>query len=195
MIKKVTKLGYLTGPLSKSKDILTEKEAISTDLGMPIYDYDNKIEYYMFGDSFSIVPDANALRPGEGAIWHSNFVGRAINSNFEQGVEFQQVACPAIEGDHYWPTGDVDRYVKDTTKIPTGGVVVDGVLYVYYFSITEWNGWKIRYNGLIKSTDRGETFVSVPSVNFIDERLLYDTFGGQTKLCYVPTYSDKRFDY
>lgn len=126
-----------------------------TDLGIP-YTYKDEL-HVLFGDSFS------GSTPGVGT-WKSNVLAKTKDFKFSDGLTLDSVLVdssnmmreiiPSLKSDH-----------QEKTTIPTGAVVIDDVIYVYYMSIRMWGNhgeWHVNYGGVYKSTDGGNTFEEAP---------------------------------
>ena len=125
-----------------------------TDLGFPIYNSKNDTMYYAFGDTFG--------DPGQTTMWRSNTLAMSRDFDFSDGIAIEDyykgptgIAKAVIDGYHNLNAG------YEATKIPTGGIEVDGNLYLFYMSIRQWDGWIVNYNGAVKSADNGQTWQRV----------------------------------
>jgi hypothetical protein len=173
-IQKVEINGFLTGKNSKN-DTLRRFRVGGTDLGMPLYDSVNDKLYFAFGDTFSDPfgpdkPDINFKKR-----WRSNTLATVkISDSYEDGIEIidfyknpkTNIAKAIIEGHHM---GDNDFI--EVTKIPTGLIEVNGIYYMFHFSIRTWRPIAImNYGGCVKSTDFGKTWTKVHDLSWVDER-------------------------
>lgn len=65
----------------------------------------------------------------------------------------------------------------EVTKIPTGGIEIDGAMYLFYMSVRQWTTpgeWLVNYCAAVKSVDQGRTWERVYDltwINDMDERL------------------------
>ena len=152
-------LGMLTGPESANR---TDMEYVvgGTDLGIPVYNSKNDTMYLFFGDTFQ-------NEKNQTGYWRSNVVGLSKDYDLSDGLTFDSflagssgIAKAVIDGHH------ADGF--EMTKIPTGAVEVDGVLYMFYFSIRTWNPNSMNYGGAVKSTDNGETWERVYDMTWVD---------------------------
>ena len=63
--------------------------------------------------------------------------------------------------------GGKDKSGKgDWTSIPTAAIRANGMDYVHYFNMKNWNGWVTNYSGMYKSTDEGQTWTKCEHVHF-----------------------------
>lgn len=149
-IEKVEDLGLVTGTLANpsTKDVYNIG---GTDLGIPYYDETRKQMYLLFGDTFA----SNDM--DESKDWRSQVVGISKDLKLSNGLTFDSFisdsdgrAIQIIDSAH-----DVNGVGGERTCIPTGGIAINGVHYVYYMSIREWLnvGWDINFCALAKSTD------------------------------------------
>lgn len=136
----------MTGENSPNRT--TQWDMGGTDLGFPIYNSINNKMYYAFGDSFS--------DPGQTSRWRSNTLAISEDYDFSDGITINDyykgatgIAKAVIDGHHTL------TYGYEVTKIPTGGIEVNGNIYLFYMSIRQWDGWIVNYNGVVKSSDNG----------------------------------------
>lgn len=152
---------YVTGPNSIGH---TDEFAVGgTDLGFPIYNSTNNKMHIAFGDTFM---DAAS----QSGLWRSNVLAYTEDYDLSDGLDIDgfktggsNAANAIIDGWH------IDEH--EMTKIPTGGVEVNGTLYMFYFSKYSWNGsaeHSMNYGGCIKSTDDGETWERVNDLSWLD---------------------------
>lgn len=148
-IETVEDLGLVTGVLAKpsTKDVYNIG---GTDLGIPYYDDTREQMYLLFGDTFEGINNMNG-------DWRSQVVGISTDFKLSNGLKFDSFisdedgrAIQIIEAQH-----DANGAGGERTCIPTGGIAINGVHYVYYMSIREWLtvGWDINFCALAKSTD------------------------------------------
>lgn len=164
-LENVEWMNYVTGPDSVGNTL--DYRVGGTDLGFPIYNSKTGIMHVAFGDTFT---DAKS----QSGLWRSNVLGWTDDFDLSDGLNIKgfkhtgeddrKVATSVIEGVH------VDEH--EMTKIPTGGVEVNGVLYMFYFSKYSWNGPAVNsmnYGGAVKSTDDGETWERVNDLSWLDD--------------------------
>lgn len=179
-IVSITRENFVTGPNSINADLLKERGFSQTDLGISLFDTENGLHYFFYGDTFpSLTPDGY----GFSGTWHSNYYAVSSDLDFTDGIEFEDATGPVIEGNHQDNKPDLSGEV---TKIPTGGIVIDGTPYMFYMSISDWNDWKIRWTGCVKLV--GGEWVNVPGLNWVDSAAEQYIEGH-------PAYLDTGFDY
>ncbi len=138
-----------------------------TDLGIPIYD--KGILYVIFGDTFSSVG-----KHEEG--WRSNVIGISKLENLkEEGIRFERFITDKKDGyakeiipSKKKPNEDHD----EVTSIPTGAIVVDGHMYIYYMSVRHWGApgyWDVNFNRVMKSSQNKEKWEKVPQLIWDEE--------------------------
>ena len=126
------------------------------------------------------------------ATWFRTFTGIDVSGNICQAeIEFGQ-ELPAenwnyirkIVDEVAIPEPAVTYYAKELlpglkvdgvehTIIPTGGISIDGRLYMYFMSISEWGlpgEWTINYGGLAVSEDDGQNFSKLNDIKLDKER-------------------------
>ncbi|MBQ9481773.1 MAG: DUF4185 domain-containing protein [Clostridia bacterium] len=157
-IEKVTNVGYISGRLMPGYD--EDWGVRGTDLGHPFYDPEIDRLLLAHGDTF------NNEDPGTPILWRSNVISYKKNiSDWDPAEGFTvdgYIPCyesgfakSVIEGKH-------EGAGKEVTKIPRGGVVINGVYYLWYMSVGVWEPrWINNYSGVVKSTDRGRTWERV----------------------------------
>jgi hypothetical protein len=117
------------------------------DLGIPIYDEVHEKMYIAFGDSYS-----NASQSGN---WRSNVLGVSTDFVASDGLTFDSFVnnnrpvarqiIPSLKTDN-----------TEMTTIPTGGLFVNGQMYLFYMSVRHWGApgeWSINYCGVYKASD------------------------------------------
>jgi len=129
-------LGPLTGKGSASATL--ERFGVGgCDLGYPVYDEAADRMWLLFGDTFD---QADFNDHSHEIHWRSGVFG--ILDNFSKKKDFTIDRFYCTESDaprasapylsHHLPG-------FETTKIPTGGIVVNGVFYFFNFNITSWD--------------------------------------------------------
>ncbi len=159
-------MGAITGDTSPNYS--KANDVGGTDLGFPVYDDTRDRMYFLFGDTF-------AKRSMTGN-WRSNVIAYVDNystSNFLEDFKFTGWICnedgmavPAIQG---LQLSNNSR--TEVTKIPTGGICINGTFYMFYMSVRYWGvggSWDVNYNGVIKSTDGGETWERVFDLTWLE---------------------------
>ncbi len=164
-VSNVTEIAKLTGP-----EAINNTEAVSvagTDLGWMVDVGEEML--FVFGDTFG-ERDPESYG-GQGGFWRSNVAAFSTDTDPTDGITFDRwhvddlgLAEALIEGDH-----DGNDAGGEVTKIPTGGFVIDGNIYVGFMSVRHWGdagAWDANYAGLIVSRDNGETWERVEGVEW-----------------------------
>ena len=179
LIKKVSGVEFLTGRMYSRKELtdtevivdsdnhakFPEAEVCGTDLGVPFYNSKNDTMYLLFGDTFG--PRGSGITK-----WRSSVMSYSTDYDLKDGLTFDGwfsdqnglYATAVSEGKHY-PREEL----KERTKIPQGGIEVNGTVYIYYESIRTWGKpgtWYVNYQGVLKSTDNCKTFERVPDLTW-----------------------------
>ena len=101
--------------------------------------------------------------------WRSNTLAFTKDIDFSDGIIFEgfymnDESCLPY-GNNYAEEFLLSEHKDNVekTRIPTGGVMIDGTLYYYYMSVNHWSDdgtdiWVCNYGGLAKSTDFGRTW-------------------------------------
>ncbi len=164
-ILSVKGVGYISGRMMEGYD---ETWAVrGTDLGHPIYDSQKDILYFAHGDTFN---DEDVAPP---VLWRSNVISYKENASEWNPVENPYIdgylsnnsygmATSIIEGKHANDQADFE-----VTKIPRGGVVLNGVIYMWYMSVGSWSPWVNNYSGVVKSTDNGQTWERIYDLTWV----------------------------
>ena len=133
------------------------------DLGFPIYNKTNKTLYLAFGDSF--------LANDFSEEWRSNIIAVVKDFNAPEKIKI----CDYIKDGSGKARAIIDGHHVDMlemTKIPTGGIEINGVMYLFHFSIRSWNIKNpcclMNFGGLIKSKDNGVTWERIPDVVWVN---------------------------
>jgi|AGTN01.1.fsa_nt_gi hypothetical protein len=177
-IAGIENLGMITGPASVNSQILSEYGLNYGDLGVTAFDKENNLNYFFYGDTFSEL-SGDAL----GGIWRSNYAAVSSDFDFSDGITFDSVFAPVVEGDHDAGNADLS---SEVTKIPTGGVVIGGTPYMFYMSVSYRPDRKIRRAECVKLI--GDVWVKVHSYCWIDRDAV--SFSGDLSF-YVTTEADR----
>ncbi len=146
----ISEISVLTGPDSElNGEELLNSGIYGTDLGIPFTVGDKVM--FLFGDSFS--------SPAMKGLWTSNFMALTDDSNFNDGLKIDPIiddnsdrTIPFAQGKHMGGN-ETDNQVE-VTKIPTGGIEINGYVYVFYMSIRYWGvagSWNVNYNQVVRS--------------------------------------------
>ena len=153
---------YATG--AKAAVDTTKWGVAGTDLGVPFYDPELERLYVSFGDTFSIAP--------MGGTQDSNATLYTDNFYFSEGIQWQGV-LPGQNGAKLQvtpkaPAGTTSN--KVSTTIPTGAIVLDGAYYLFYMEVDSFDStgeWGVYANRVMKSTDQGQTWTRVQTLEWI----------------------------
>lgn len=137
-----------------------------TDLGIMWTDERGQI-LAAFGDTFGPAwagHDSEIESPAA-VDWRSNTLARSSDRNPADGMSFDEfVSDRANYAKELLPSLKHDGV--EMTKIPTGGVNVDGRDYLAYMSVRHFGRpgqWVTNYSGIAYSDDDGQNWVEAPS--------------------------------
>ena len=163
----------LTGPDSQNQDVMFNAGISGTDLGIP-FETSKGDMMLLYGDTWS----------GENMPWRwlSNFMAVTNDDNLTDGLTFdyivtddEGVALPFAEGLHQ--PDNMENIGTEVTKIPTGGISVNGNDYIFYMSIRYWGvggTWLVTYSQALKSTSDDYTkWENVEGLRWDEEELYY----------------------
>ena len=162
--------GAITGPDSPNYD--KNNLVGGTDLGFPVYDDTRDRMYFVFGDTFSGYPD-NHFMSGS---WRSNVVAYVDDWEHETFTTDRKFTGWITDNNGYAVSVIPGLYRSndsrtEVTKIPTGGICIDGTLYLFYMSVRYWGAggsWDVNYNGAVKSADGGKTWERVFDLTWVE---------------------------
>ena len=161
LVDNVEHLGFVTG--KDSPGVTTDYDVGGTDLGFPVYIPEIDKIYYFFGDTFTT---------GQSGHWRSNVMGISEDKNLSDGLTLSSFVSTPSGYTTYAINGHHDNSgVNEVTKIPTGVIDIDGTLYMYYFSMWNWDAPsdnKMNYGGCIKSTDYGHTWERIYDLTWVN---------------------------
>ncbi|HXT43449.1 MAG TPA: DUF4185 domain-containing protein [Pseudonocardiaceae bacterium] len=171
-------VALITG--AKSINVTEERYDIKgTDLGIMWTDERNRV-LAAFGDTFGAGwtgVDSGFARPA--AIdWRSNTLARSSDRNPADGMSFDNYVTDR-PGHAKELIPSLKREGVETTKIPTGGINIDGRNYLAYMSIrkfTEPGHWITNYSGVAYSDDGGQNWKDAPSARRPNTAALDNTF-------------------
>ena len=156
-----------------------------TDLGIPVYDSQRQRTLIFFGDTFENIDHNSTTNsfPNGSWTWRSNIMAVSTDTNLSDGLQFSgfytggkitnlvdgnlpansQVKA-VIEGKHR----SITAGGMEVTKIPTGGIEINGTIYMFYFSKASWDfrADSMNYGGCVKSTDGGATWTKVNQLSW-----------------------------
>ena len=196
--------GSLMGFASTNDTLCKAVNFGSADLGIPIYDADNNKMYMVWGDTFSThghgdfsawwdyqpsffwnnmtlarSNDTTYASLADGFniaefLTGTNVSGKPLqNGVWADGVNVKgQIASPI---NRITDTGD-----KETSKLSTGGLIIDGTIYLFYSSNGTGVSTMFHYSSCVKSTDGGKTWERVHDLTWNAYDL--DDFANANKL-------------
>ncbi len=188
IVKKVSGVEFLTGKRTatvketgktfyyESKNLLKfpDDDVCGTDGGEIFYNSKTDTTFILFGDSYA-AGKMNAAGEAPDRQWRSNLLAMTKDTDASDGISFdgwfrgnKGKACAIVEGKHL-PVPECKEHGYERTKIPMGGIEINGTVYVYYESIRYFlrgGFWKVNYGGVIKSTDNCKTFERVPDLTW-----------------------------
>ncbi|MBR2614438.1 MAG: DUF4185 domain-containing protein [Clostridia bacterium] len=152
-------------------DTVRRNDVGGTDLGISINDYKNNRTFLLFGDTFS-----DELGKFDGTNnWRSGVIAVTTDYDLSDNLKL----------DGFWTKDGFKNDVPaenpllslhesldgETTKIYTGGIIVNDAIYAFYMSrVTDdvKNTDVNNYGGCIKSVDGGITWKRVPDLTWVD---------------------------
>jgi D-arabinan endo alpha-(1,5)-arabinofuranosidase len=161
---KASPVAGLTGTQS-TNDTEARYQVKGTDLGIMWTDERGQI-LTAFGDTFGTGWKGFNTGPADPATidWRSNTLARSSDRNPADGMSFRFVTDRPNHAKELLPS--LKRDGIEITKIPTGGVNVDGRNYLAYMSIREFTPrWVTNYSGVAYSDDGGQTWIDDPSTH------------------------------
>jgi D-arabinan endo alpha-(1,5)-arabinofuranosidase len=171
-------VALITG--AKSINATEERYEIKgTDLGIMWTDERGRI-LAAFGDTFGAKwtgVDSGFARPAV-IDWRSNTLARSSDRNPADGMSFDDYVTDR-PGHAKELVPSLKREGVETTKIPTGGINIDGRNYLAYMSIrkfTEPGQWITNYSGVAYSDDGGQNWTDAPSARRPNSAGLDNTF-------------------
>ncbi len=162
---QASRVAAITGAESIN-DTEARYEVKGTDLGIMWTDERGRI-LAAFGDTFGAKWAGPDSGPGDPAVidWRSNTLARSSDRNPADGMSFDDFVTDRT--DHAKElVPSLKRDGVEMTKIPTGGVNVDGRNYLAYMSVRHFGQpgrWTTNYGGVAYSDDGGQTWQDAPS--------------------------------
>lgn len=171
---KYVRINSVAAGLNAATDT-TQYSCGGTDLGFPWYDPGQKRLYVTFGDSFA--------QHKMNGTWNSNVTLYTNNFDFSNGVKWEGALNGAfgatrqitpvthnVANRNGWTASgeDICSPLASTT-IPTGGLVLNGVYYLFYMEVHRFDHvhesserrigmWDTFNSRVVKSTDKGQTW-------------------------------------
>ncbi len=179
--------------------ILKSKYSFSgTDLGIPVYDSKRHRTLIFFGDTFENInhnTTNGSFPPGEWS-WNSNMMAVTTDTNFRDanGLEltgfYTGDGITNLDANGNLPSGKhVEAIIEgkhdegyERTIIPTGGIEINGTIYMFYFSKATWSfrADSVNYGGCVKSTDGGNSWTKVNQLSWANHSSGYNSEYSQT---------------
>ena len=159
------RVGVLTGADSLN-DTQARYQVKGTDLGILWADERGRI-LAVFGDTFGLGwagPGSEVSDPAA-SDWRSNTLARSSDRDPAQGMAFTDFVSDR-PGHAKELLASLKQDNVEITKIPTGGINVEGRNYLAYMSVRHFGDpgqWITNYGGLAYSDDGGQSWVEVPS--------------------------------
>ena len=163
-IESIDWIGQITGEDCDNKTY-SRFNVGGCDLGIPVYNSKNDTMYVFFGDTFM----SHTQMSGD---WRSNVCLTSKDFDLHDGLTFdgaimdkekENCARAIIDGLH--------QDGVEVTKIPTGGIEINGNLYMFFFDKNSWSVGKqysMNYGGCVKSTDNGKTWEKFYELTWAD---------------------------
>jgi Domain of unknown function (DUF4185) len=150
-----------------------------TDLGIMWTDERGRI-LAAFGDTFGSGWTGISSGFARPAIigWRSNTLARSMDRNPSNGMSFDDFVTDR-PGHAKELLPSLKRNGVEMTKIPTGGININGRNYLSYMSIRKFTTpghWITNYNGVAYSDDGGQNWTEVPSTHRPNTKALDDKF-------------------
>ena len=176
-------VGMITGSKSKhylnvTNDTQTDGEVRGTDLGYPVWDSTRNRLLLFFGDTVGEWTEDTAPTSKKAGKkdWRNNVMMVSTDDDYSDGLNITgyltyegiQPSGHAIEVIKGHKNNDSSAVYLERSKLPTGGIEIDGTIYMSYMSKYKW-GYSIdsiSYGGFVKSEDGGVTWSRVNSLSW-----------------------------
>lgn len=140
-----------------------------TDLGIVWEMSDNRFGLF-FGDTFGADFKPNYSSPGpNGGSWRSNILLFSNDTELSNGLTINGAVMEGNQAKQICFSAHNTSGSGDWTSIPTAAIHANNADYVHYMNIKTWTGWVTNWSSLYKSTDGGNNWERVNSVNFSGE--------------------------
>ena len=159
---------------SRNHKSLIGDDVGGTDLGVPVYNSVTGEMYLLFGDTYGA---STATGQNHSGNWRSSVMAISKDFDLSDGLTYDSwwrggsdQAEAVIEGKHF-AVSDSSSKGLERTKIPQGGIEINGTVYIFYESIRYFGAtgyWVVNYQGVIKSTDNCETFERVHDLTWFN---------------------------
>ncbi len=140
-----------------------------TDLGI-VWEMSKNRFGLIFGDTFGADFKPNYSSPGpNGGSWRSNVILLSNDTELSNGLTINGAVMEGNEAKQICFSAHNTSGAGDWTSIPTAAIHANNADYVHYMNIRTWTGWVTNYSSLYKSTNGGNDWERVNSVNFSGE--------------------------
>lgn len=206
--------GSLMGFPSTNDELCKAVNFGGGDLGIPIYDADNDVMYMVWGDTFSphghgdssVWWDYSGNNGNTSRFWNNMTLARSKDTTYESlsdGFNISEfltgtnVSGKALKdgtwADSVTVTGQIASPInritetgdKETSKLSTGGLIIDGTIYLFYSSNGNGVSTMFHYSSCVKSSDGGKTWERLQDLTWnafdLDDHATFDAAGNVTK--------------
>jgi len=156
-----------------------------TDLGVPVYNSVTGEMYLLYGDTYGTGRALTEDGQDRGKNWRSSVMAISKDFDLSDGLTYDgwyrgdsDQAEAVIEGKHFERADCISKGLEQT-KIPQGGIEINGTVYIFYESIRNFGGggtWRVNYSGVIKSTDNCQTFERVHDLTWFNDNSNHFTY-------------------
>lgn len=172
-VRKVERIARVTGrpmtgeTLANPNNTARDWNVGGTDLGI-IWEMEKGQFGIFFGDTFGQDFMPRPASPGpNGGSWRSNVLGFSDNENLDEGLIINEmVTDESGNAKEIIYSEKDDSGNGDWTSIPTAAIRANGMDYVHYFNMKDWDGWITNYSGLYKSEDGGRSWSKSDHIEF-----------------------------
>ena len=169
LLERVEYVSMLTG-VNGTTNTYADWNIGGTDLGIPYYDDKQDKMFFLFGDTWDGI---NSMQ----GYWRSNVLGVTTDYDASNGIKFDYFYNDGIDDANiasmFMFSPHQGENVGERTRIPTGGIVIDGTHYVFFMSVRKWNTgeatWDTNYCSVFKSTDGAKTWQLMPEISWVGE--------------------------
>ena len=172
-IKQVTRVARVTGSPVAGEDFpspnrTTEKWDVGgTDLGIVWEIRPGKYGIFL-GDTYGRAFKPYQAKPNTAeSHWRCNVLAFSNDTVLDDGLSINAMCTDGRGYAREIIYGGKDKSGKgDWTSIPTAAIRANGMDYVHYFNMKNWNGWVTNYSSMYKSDDEGQTWTKCEHVHF-----------------------------
>ncbi|MEK7581380.1 MAG: DUF4185 domain-containing protein [Patescibacteria group bacterium] len=153
-VSNVTQIAKEIGP--DGNNSTQNVDVCGADLGS-MFDWNGKV-YNVFGDTFGC--PLNPTQPN----WRSNALATSVDTNPTDGITFDNW-IKGVDGKAKELIAN-DPVSSTETAIPTYGVSVGTIGYLYYFEGQIAPSWTCSYSSVAKSTDGGQNWTKLTNLKW-----------------------------